>query len=90
MGLRLAATDLADLVRALQEGDVAALPGNVYAPGYTDVHLGVLGRERQVQARQFAGLSADAQLRGRLEFERLLSAFIALHRRVVDEGQPLP
>jgi hypothetical protein len=88
--LRLPASDLTVLVRALQDQDVAALPGNVFAEGYTDVHVGVLNRERQVQAREFTGLTAEAQARGRIQFERLLSVFSALYRRVVEEGQPLP
>jgi hypothetical protein len=86
--LRLTAVELADLVRLLQREGAASLPGNVYFADYTDVHLAVMNRERQVQARQFAGMTAETQARGQAPFERLLTAFTALHGRVIAEGQP--
>ena len=88
LSLRLSASEVTDLVRALQRERVAELPGNVYFPDYTDVHIGVLNREHQVQARQFSGMTPETQARGGEQFERLLSAFTALHRRVVESGQP--
>ena len=78
------------LVRTLLEHNAATLPGNIYAAGYTDVHLAVLDRTREFQAREFSGLTPEARARGQAEFERLLAVFTTLHQRVAAEGSPVP
>lgn len=88
--LRLSASEVTELARVLEREGAATLPGNVYFADYTDLRMSVLDREHQVQARQFAGMPAEAQARGRVPFERVLAALTALHRRVVEAGQPVP
>ena len=71
---RLAEGDAAALARLLREGGLPGLPANLYAEELTDLVVRVLGHEKAVQARRFAGMSrathADAQAR----FDRLLGA----------------
>lgn len=54
------------LVDALLEARFVELPGNLYAPGYTDLLAEVLGHRHEVQAREFAGGEPEPE-----ELERL-------------------
>ena len=51
----------------LREAGFADMPPNVYDAGYTDLSVTVLGREKSIQAREFAGRdpAAEAALRAR-------------------------
>jgi hypothetical protein len=73
--------EVAALARLLREGGAADLPINLYAEEYTDLVVNVLGRERRVQARRFAGMtrttSADAQSR----FDRILEGLLERRQR---------
>jgi hypothetical protein len=84
----LPAEDVRSLSRLLLESEVAAMPPNLEAAGYTDLEVRVLDHKRGVQARRFAGLDPAGQSGARAAFERVHQAVQALHRRVLREGRP--
>lgn len=90
--LNLRSEEVAELAGALAEADPDLLPPNLYAEDYTDLTLRVLGREKSVQARRFAGMEPTTQGERQRDFDRLFEALRALHLRVLSEGrrQPAP
>ena len=67
---------LAGRLAALAPG---GLPGNLYASGYLDLTLDVLGHRRAIQARRFAGMTAATHGSLQRDFDRLVEAL----RRIV-------
>jgi hypothetical protein len=78
------------LVVALAQADLGAIPGNVYADRYTDVTVGVLGHRKQLQARQFAGMTAETHGKQQKRFDALFETLRELRSRVLAEGEPEP
>jgi hypothetical protein len=62
------------LARLLREGALAGLPINLYAEELTELVVRVLGHEKAVQARRFAGMSRDTHGDAQARFERVLKA----------------
>ncbi len=58
--LKLSQQEFRDLVTMVIAADPTALPGNIVAPGYTDLRVAVLDRTRAIQARAFAGAAPAA------------------------------
>jgi len=88
--LDLDETAFAALVSALAEADLGAIPGNVYADRYTDVTVGVLGHRKQLQARQFAGMTAETHGEHQKRFDALFETLRELRSRILAEGEPEP
>ena len=62
--------------------------GNLFAPDYKDLTVRVLGHEKNVQARRFAGMTSTTHAESQLDAERIFDALHRLHRRVMSEGEP--
>jgi hypothetical protein len=88
--LELSPGEVADLARHLAESEPDGLPANLYADTYTDLTLRVLGRERSLQARRFAGLEPTTHGTRQQAFDRMVETLRALHLRVLAEGTPAP
>ncbi|HEX5757967.1 MAG TPA: hypothetical protein VF121_02130, partial [Thermoanaerobaculia bacterium] len=82
----LAPEEVAALAGLLAAERVHELPVNLWADGYTDLEVAVLGRRTSLQARRFARMDAAAQAAPRERFARLLDALERLGRRVAAEG----
>jgi hypothetical protein len=80
----LDADELSALARVLAEADLPRLPTNLYADQYTDVVVKVLNRRVQVNARRFAGMTADTHGSKQKRFDDLLAQLRALHRRFLE------
>jgi hypothetical protein len=88
--LELTAKELADLLQTIIDADPASWPVNLWAPTYTDFVVGVLGHEKNLQARQFAGMTPQTHGDKQKAFERAYEAMVQLHRRALKEGKETP
>jgi hypothetical protein len=77
---RLAAAEVRELARRLADSRFADLPINVRAAAYTELTVAVLGHERAVQARPFAGTSAQPH-EAEARFQRAVEPLMALQRQ---------
>jgi len=59
----------------LREAGFPDMPPNVYDAGYTDLAVTVLGREKDIQAREFAGRDPAAEAAVRARFRALRDHF---------------
>jgi hypothetical protein len=75
---RLPQAELRKVAALLLEQRVSELPINLWAPGYTDLTVEVLGKKSSVQARPFAGMDAEAQEKERQRFLRIISGLSEL------------
>jgi hypothetical protein len=80
-GAPLDDADAAALARLLREGAVSGLPINLYSEQLTDLVVRVLGHEKTIQARRFAGLSRATHGDAQARFDRLLEALDAWKQR---------
>ncbi|MES1244087.1 MAG: hypothetical protein ABUT39_20960 [Acidobacteriota bacterium] len=80
--IRLSAAEVADLARALAAARPADLPANLYSSWYQSFDVGVLGRTKSVQARQFARMTPQTHGEKQERFDRLVSVLEALEARV--------
>jgi hypothetical protein len=85
--LRLSAADFLALVRELFAANVGALPGNLYAPIYTDLDVTLLDQHKNIQARDFAGMTPQTHGERQQAFDRLVEALEALHSRMLRDGR---
>lgn len=85
---RLVLTDaeFAQLASALRETDPATLPENLYAPMYTDFHIELLGRSRDLQARTYSGVTPATHGARQVAFDALVERLRALADRVIRDG----
>lgn len=86
--LKLGAAEVTALARTLSREGLADLPGNLYAPEPTDLTVEVLNRERNLQARRFAGMTPETHGGSQERFDRIVAVLRQLHRRVLAEGGP--
>jgi hypothetical protein len=84
--LELSAEDLRELTGTLAALDPAGLPINLYAPEYTDLTIEVLRFRKNVQARQFAGITPTTHGESQKVFDQLFQTLEALYQRVIDRG----
>jgi hypothetical protein len=73
---------------ALVERDFARLPQNLYATGYAEVVVTVLGHRKAVLARQFAGMGPDEQSDARARFEAITALLDGLVKRGIAPRSP--
>jgi hypothetical protein len=85
--LFLSKTDFAKLLGLLRESHAASLPQNLYADHYTDLLVEVLKQHKHIQARRFAGMTAQSPSEKQQWFDRLLEGLVALHGRAQKEGR---
>lgn len=86
--LELTQEALSELAVVLLNHDLQDLPVNLYAPHYTDLAVQVLNREKNVQARQFSGMTPTTYGERQTDFEKIYQALHDLHSRVLQEGEP--
>lgn len=87
--LTLSREDFQRLARLLEANEPGTLPGNVYAPAYTDMSIEVLGEDRMIPARAYLGVTPETHGEKQQAFDRLYEAFRALHERAQKEGTPV-
>jgi hypothetical protein len=80
--VRLLPTEVAELAGRLAAARLTELPANLWASEYTDLEVRVLNRQRSLQARQFAGMTATTHGEAQQRFDRLWEALDALNRRL--------
>jgi hypothetical protein len=79
---RLEAAEVAALAGRLAAASPEDLPGNLWAPDYTDLQIGVLNHVQSIQARQFAGMTAATQGERQQRFDRLWEVLDGLRQRL--------
>jgi hypothetical protein len=84
--LELTQAELMGLARVLVEKGVDASPLNLHATDYTDFQVAVLDRKKSVQARRFAGLTAQTHGERQRRFDEVLAALTALYQRTQEHG----
>jgi hypothetical protein len=84
--LRLPTAAFQALVRDLSAADIGTLPRNLYAPAYTDLDVTLLDQHRNIQAREFAGMTPQTHGEKQAAFDRLEKTLDALRERVLKEG----
>ena len=85
--LELDAKELRELTGALAALDPAGLPINLYASEYTDLTVEVMRFRKNVQARQFAGVTPTTHGKSQETFDRLFEILEDLYQRVIDRGE---
>ncbi len=79
--VRVSEKEVRDLAALLLTSDVAGLPANIVAPGYSDFGVTVLNRSASIQARAFAGTSASTRPQAQAAFAKVREALYALYER---------
>ena len=87
--LRLSREGAAEIARQLAAAGIEDLPVNLWAPEYTDLSVRVLNHRRTLQARGFAGMTAETHGEKQRRFDRLLEQLDQLHRRVMTDAPQL-
>jgi hypothetical protein len=93
LALELAAVDIANLAKQLHDLEIGDLPANIYAEYYTDLTVEVLNHRKNIQARQFAGMTPSTHGEKQDHFNEILRTLRELHRHVSEEAErrkPLP
>lgn len=88
--LILSEADFQSLAKLLADSRAGEIPINVYAPEYTDIHLGVLNWSRAISARRFLNMTSETHGDRQKAFDRLYEAFKTLHERARKEGTTVP
>ncbi len=79
--VRLAPAEVARIAGQLAAARLEELPGNLWAPEYTDFEIRVLNRRRSFQARQFAGMTPATHGEQQQRFDRLWEVIAGLRGR---------
>lgn len=85
--LTLPRKDLETLTKLLLESKVGEFPVNLWAVTYTDFNLRVLGMEKSMQARQFAGKTPQTHGEQQKQFDRVYAHLEGLAQRALREGK---
>lgn len=86
--LELSREQLAELAKKLSDADPASFPVNLWAITYTDFRVGVLNFEKDLQARQFAGMTPEKHGEKQKRFDALYAYLEQLHQKALKEGKP--
>lgn len=86
--LELTPAEVAELAAELADADPGDLPINLYAPLYTDLTVEVLNHRASVQARRFAGMSADTHGESQQRFDRITRLLERLQQRAASATRP--
>ncbi len=86
--LRLSPPQMQEMVSLLRSNDPAALPQSLFAPQYTDLRIRVLGSNRYVNARPFAGMTPTTHGAKQEQFDRIYAALRKLGEHVRTDGRP--
>jgi hypothetical protein len=85
--LTLDRKELEALTKLLIDNKAGEFPVNLWAVTYTDFNVRVLGMEKSMQARQFAGKTPDTHGEQQKQFDRIYAQLEALAQRTLKEGK---
>lgn len=81
--VQLSPAEIAGLAGRLAAARWEELPGNLWAPEYTDLQIEVLKGRRSIQARQFAGMTQATHGEAQQRFDRAWEELEALGQRLL-------
>jgi hypothetical protein len=82
--------ELKTLLALLRDAKVGTLPQSLWAPRYTTLRVQVLNQMRNVQARQFGGMTAQTHGAVQKSFDKVFEWCEKTHARAVAKGRVLP
>lgn len=82
--------ELKTLLALLRDAKVGTLPQSLWAPRYTTLRVQVLNQMRNIQARQFGGMTAQTHGAAQKSFEKVFEWCEKTHARAVAKGRLLP
>lgn len=82
--------ELRRIVTLLADSDFASLPANLYAPMYTDFRVDVLDQSRDLQARRYAGVTAETHGPRQRAFDAAFDALRGIAARASETGEVVP
>jgi hypothetical protein len=88
--LTLTDQELKTLVTLLRDARVGTLPQSLWAPRYTTLRVQVLNQMRNIQARQFGGMTAETHGASQKAFDKVFDWCEKTHARVLSKGRVLP
>jgi hypothetical protein len=88
--LKLSDHELKALVAVLREAKAGSLPQSLWAPRYTTLRVQVLNQMRNVQARQFVGMTPETHGAPQKAFEKVFAWCEKTHARALAQGRVLP
>jgi hypothetical protein len=88
--LRLSDRDLKALIALLRDARAGTLPQSLWAPRYTTLRVSVLNQARNVQAREFVGMTAATHGEQQKAFDKVFAWVEKTHARVAAQGRVLP
>ncbi|HEV7239408.1 MAG TPA: hypothetical protein VGQ36_09220 [Thermoanaerobaculia bacterium] len=71
--VKLSASRMRDLATRLSSFDPESMPINLYSPKYEEVTISVMNREKNIVARQFAGLTPAKHGEAQTRFDAMMS-----------------
>jgi hypothetical protein len=80
---KLQPSEIAELAGRLAAARLEELPVNLWAPEYTDFSVVVLNHRRALQARRFAGMTAETHGERQQRFDRLWEVLEGLRRKLL-------
>jgi hypothetical protein len=87
--LRLSDQELKTLVSLLREARIGSLPQSLWAPRYSTLRVQVLNQMRNIQARQFVGMTAETHGAQQKAFDKVFAWCEKTHQRVLAKGRVL-
>ncbi len=86
--LELTEKEFRELAGLLASAEPSTMPQSLYAPGYTDLRIEILGYSRAIAGRKFPGMSPGTHGERQAAFDRICSTFETLHDRVRTPRSP--
>ncbi|HEX4440398.1 MAG TPA: hypothetical protein VH854_10035 [Thermoanaerobaculia bacterium] len=88
--LRLTDQEMKTLASLLRDARAGTLPQSLWAPLYTTLRVQVLNQARNIQARQFVGMTPEAHGAQQAAFDKVFAWCVKTHDRVKAKGRVLP
>ena len=88
--LRLSDPELKTLISLLRDARVGSLPQSLWAPRYSTLRVQVLNQMRNIQARQFVGMTAETHGAQQKAFDKVFAWCEKTHQRVLAKGRVVP
>jgi hypothetical protein len=88
--LKLSTQEFKALAALLREAKAGSLPQSLWAPRYTTLRVQVLNQMRNVQARQFVGMTPETHGAQQKAFDKVFAWCEKTHARALAQGRVLP
>jgi hypothetical protein len=88
--MRLTDEEHKTLVTLLRDAKVGTLPQSLWAPRYSSLRAQVLNQARNIQARQFVGMTHDTHAAEQKAFDKVFAWCEKTHERIKKNGRVLP